>query len=343
MHKEYKVFNPFKILAWALTLILTLIGSAYLFSHFTGGWSTYWGVLSELSLFHWALIFLGTLVFYLLDFIRFYSLLAILGVNLPFRTGLKLAPISYFVSSLTPVSELHLPVMVYILSREGIQISKATAASLTKSLYMVLWICIFSFVSLKLQKDEMQLPQGISDNLSLYLTPLFALIIFLISIAMFPESTSAWSKRRLSHLPTDHWARRTLTNLNHFASTLASIVNSRSYFHILAHTGSIAFVVVYASIGYTLASGLGIEISFQRAIAVFSNSLLIAYVAPVPGSIGITELTTQFLLDPQMQNKAMIVALTQRILCWYIVIPIGMFFCLSSLRGFRFPSGHDTH
>ncbi len=58
-------------------------------------------------------------------------------------------------------------------------------------------------------------------------------------------------------------------------------------------------------------------------MTVFSTSLMVAYLSPVPGSIGVTEVATSYMLDPALTPQGMAVALTLRILCWYLVAAPG--------------------
>ncbi len=75
----------------------------------------------------WVIVVLLTAAFYALDWLRYWCLFRLLGHPFPLSLGIKLVGISYFVSSLTPSSELHLPVMVIILVVHGYPLADATA------------------------------------------------------------------------------------------------------------------------------------------------------------------------------------------------------------------------
>jgi uncharacterized membrane protein YbhN (UPF0104 family) len=64
-------------------------------------------------------------------------------------------------------------------------------------------------------------------------------------------------------------------------------------------------------------------LSWGKAAAVFSNSLMVAYLSPVPGSVGITEFATSYLLDPALTETGMVVSTLLRFLCWYAVMIPG--------------------
>jgi uncharacterized membrane protein YbhN (UPF0104 family) len=92
--------------------------------------------------------------------------------------------------------------------------------------------------------------------------------------------------------------------------------------HLLCHAASLAFVLTYVAIGWLLANGLGVDLSLARAVPVFATSLMVAYLAPVPGSIGVTEVVTAYLIDPALPAPALATAILLRVVCWYgVVLP----------------------
>ena len=321
-----------KILFWLLCLVATLAAAPFLFAHFTGGFAAYANALGRISLGHWAVILASTVVFYLLDYLRFYSLLAIFGFRLPVTVALKLTCVSYFVSSLTPSAELHLPAMVFLLVREGVDLGTATAVTITKSMYMTLWICAIALISLQLRTD-VHLPEHLARHLPLYLMPLASLVLFLGTVVLFPRRIHAWAEHRLATTGLPAWRGKIIQGVDHVAQALSKIAGSTHYMHVVCHAGSAAFVLMYAWIGYVVCNGMGVVLPLGKAVTVFSNGLMVAYLSPVPGSVGITEVMTNYLLDPSMSNLGMAAVLTQRILCWYIVIVPGIFLLLNSLRG----------
>ncbi|MBI3557136.1 MAG: flippase-like domain-containing protein [Deltaproteobacteria bacterium] len=321
-----------KILFWGICLVATLAAAPFFFAHFTGGFSAYAQALSRISAAHWAVILMSTVAFYLLDYLRFYSLLAIFDFKLPITVALKLTCVSYFVSSLTPSAELHLPAMVFLLVREGVAVGTATAVTITKSIYMTLWICAIALVSLELRGD-VHVPEHLARHLPLYLLPMASLVAFLGLVVLFPRQIHAWAERRLTFVVKPVWQGKIIQGVDHAAQALSKIASSTHYMHLVCHAGSIAFVLMYGWIGYVICHGLGLAVPLGKAITVFSNGLMVAYLSPVPGSVGITEVMTNYLLDPALTNLGMAAVLTQRILCWYIVIVPGSLLLVSSLRG----------
>ena len=104
---------------WATILAGTLIGAGVLVAVYLGGARHLFALAGVVPRSSWALLAAATVVFFTLDYVRFSSLLAMLGHRLRYRVALQLACVSYFVTSLTPNSELHTPAMIYLLHQEG--------------------------------------------------------------------------------------------------------------------------------------------------------------------------------------------------------------------------------
>ncbi len=132
-----------------------------------------------------------TVLFYVLDWIRFRSILNVLGHRLPLPDGVQLTCVSYFVTSLTPSAELHAPAMVFMLRRQGVPVPQALAATLTKSIYMTLWICLVSWTTLSFA--GVRLPEQLSLALPLMTIPLLGIALLLGLLAFFPGPVRRWS------------------------------------------------------------------------------------------------------------------------------------------------------
>ena len=313
-----------------ILLLVTLIVAPYVVSHYMEIESIF-TALRTIPPLNWLGVAAGVVFFYFLDFVRLYSLLRIFRVTITPLYGVKLTCISYLVSTLTPTSELHLPFMIFMFAKMGIAPGTAAAVSLTKSLYMVFWICVVSAISLYLNA-EIRLPDMVADNLPVYLTPLFFLTAFMGLLSIFPEyfdrQTQKFEKRE--NLPRVFLL--ILKGIGSMANALSQIVRSKNKMHLLCHAGSLVFVFVYIFIGAVLADGLGIDLSIGQCITVFSNSLMVAYLSPVPGSIGITELATAYFLDNAQTETTMALSVLLRFFCWYMVLLPGLFLLFVELK-----------
>jgi len=279
-----------------------------------------WGALGAL-----------TVAFYLLDWLRFRSMLAVLGQPLRYVDGLRLTCVSYFVTSLTPSAELHTPAMVFMLSRQGVPLPQALAASVSKSVYMTLWICLAAWLSLMFG-EPVALPPGLRAGLPWLALLLLAMALLLAAIAFFPAPVVRWCDAHALALRDGSLWRKILSGTAATASSISTIGTSTDIAHVLCHVASIAFLLVYVAIGWLLASHFGFQLDWLQALTIFSTSLMIAYLAPVPGAIGVTEVATSYMLSPALTPEGMAVAITLRVLCWYLVALPGALVLAAEFR-----------
>jgi uncharacterized membrane protein YbhN (UPF0104 family) len=299
----------------AVLFLATLAATAWLIGKLPGGVGPILALAARIAPRDWLLLGVATALFYFLDYVRFASLLSLLGLRIGPLAGLELTSVSYFVSTLTPTADLHLPAMVFLLVRRGLPAARAAAASLTKSIYQVTWICVIALTALGVSGEGgPRLPAAAQATLWAAAVPLIIILVIFAVLIAIPERVARVAAARRGRL----W-----DGLADTARTLATLGRSGDRMHLVCHAGSIAFVFVYIAIGWWLARALGIDLGFARAIPIFAASLMVAYLAPVPGSIGVTEVVTSYLIDPGLSPAALATAILLRVLCWYLVIAPG--------------------
>lgn len=318
-------------LVWGLVGLASIAGAGWLFAHYTGGFERARAAAARVPAARWAVVAAVTMVFYSLDWLRYWTLFRLLGRPFPFALGLRLVAISYFVSSLTPSAELHLPVMVLLLVGRGYPLAEATAATLTKSIYMVTWVCVSGLIGLHVAEDG-RVPAVIDDHLALWLIAPALFITSLVVVVAIPARIHAFYARRLARPDLPRWRARVLTVLDMVPTALATIGRSVRGLHALAHVACIAFVGAYVAIGHLIGTGVGLPVDARTSFAAHSTGLFVAYVAPVPGSVGVTEAATAHLLDPAMGPDAMTVAILVRICGWYLGAIAGAALLAGELR-----------
>lgn len=323
---------------WALLLLATVIAGGWLLDHYTGGFGTLWQHARTISPARWTIVGAATALFYLLDWVRYATLLSLLGHRLHPLAGLRLTCVSYFVSSLTPVAELHPPAMVFILTREGIPAADATAATVAKSLYMVLWICAVAGIALALDPAT-SLPPVMARWLPLSGLVLLALVAGFITLVVARARIERWGARVAADPARPGWHKKLATGLARTGAATARLGSSTRPAHLGCHAASLAFLFTYCCIGWLLCNALGVDLGLGRAVSVFSTGMMVAYLAPVPGSIGVTELATAYLLDPHLGHAAVSASVLLRFLCWYGGGLPGPAFLLLAARKRRLASG----
>ena len=247
-----------------------------------------------------------------LDWLRFGALLRLLDFRLRPALGLQLTCASYFVSTLTPSAELSVPTMAWMLKREGLDAAQAAGAALVKSLYMTLWVCAIGFGSLFWLGGAV-LPPEVARKVTLACLGLVVPFTLFAFALLFPQPMQRWAAR---HQGPGRW-QQIAQGLARVASAVSALGRSRNWLHLGCHATAVASILLYVALGRFLAAALGLDLSWARALTVFSNGLVVAYLAPVPGSIGVTELATAYLIDPAVPGDALAVAVVLRSICWY--------------------------
>lgn len=320
-----------RTIAWVVIGVASLVATGWLFARYTGGFDRAAQLAGQVSPGRWVIVALLTLAFYSLDWLRYWSLFRLLGHPFPFHLGAKLVTMSYFVSSLTPSSELHLPVMVIVLVLNGYPAAEATAATITKSIFMVFWVIVAGLVGLQLA-DDGRIPSVIDDHLALWLcTP--GLIVALLAVFIFaPGPIHRFCARQLAK-PGDRPRRKAFfTGLDKIPTAVGRIGRSLRPMHGAVHLASITFIAVDVAIGHLLATGVGVDTDVQSSYSAFSTGMMVSYIAPVPGSIGVTEAATAHLLDPAMGPPAMTAAILARVCTWYAGAMVGAVLFTLELR-----------
>ncbi len=325
------IVRRLRTIVWLVIGLATIVATGWLFARYTGGFGHAAELAGQISPARWVVVIALTIVFYSLDWLRYFALFRLLGKPYPFRLGLELVAISYFVSSLTPSAELHLPVMVIVLVHHGYPLAEATAATLTKSIYMVMWVILFGLVGIRVA-DPARVPDVIQDHLVLWLATPTIIVSLLIITVVAPGPIHRWCARRLAKPTLVPWRRRFVEALDKLPTTLGLIGRAARPMHLVAHVACMAFIGIYVLIGHVLAEGVGVPVDARSSYSAYSVGLMVSYVAPVPGSIGVTEAATAHLLDPAMGSPAMTAAILARICTWYAAGMVGAVLFMLELR-----------
>ena len=75
--------------------------------------------------------------------------------------------------------------MGIVLVHRGYPVAEATAATVTKSIYMVMWVILFGLVGLRAASDG-RVPAVIDDHLALWLATPTAIVALLVTVVATP-------------------------------------------------------------------------------------------------------------------------------------------------------------
>ncbi|MFH0938860.1 MAG: lysylphosphatidylglycerol synthase transmembrane domain-containing protein [Planctomycetota bacterium] len=313
---------------WMLLLMATFAIIGYGIFYFWNRLSQIPELMEQISPWGWIAVILGALLYFLLDWLRLYTLLMLLDVRLSLFTGLRATMAGEFASMLTPTQELHIPATVYILTKSNVPVAKATAAVISKTLYMLSWVCLFGLGALYFGR-HLFLPAFIADNQIYYFLPIFGIMLFFLCLMFFGQYLHDLAIIYLNNPNISRFWKKVISWIDHSTASLATIGKSTHRMHFLAHACCAGYLLTYCFIGFALCQGVGLDISWDRALCVFSISLMVAYIIPVPGSIGVTEFATSYLLDQTFSGSSLTVAILLRVCTRYLALIPGSIFFLN--------------
>ena len=320
-----------KVALLGALLVATVAGAGIAIGHFSGGYARFAALTGSVGFRQWLVLALVTALFYAFDYWRMYTLFALQGIRIGPVLGFRLTCVSYFVSSLTPTSELNIPALVFMLRGEGIAVSSAVPALIVKVIYITFWLCVFGFAGLFLRAD-VHLPPALAEHFVALVAPTVILLAVFACVVFFPQQVLRWTAARMGGQSAPGWKGRLLIGVHRSVAAVSALGRSTDRMHLLSHLSCIGFLAAYIFIGAYLCDALGVPMPAEKAICVFSVSLLVAYIAPVPGSIGVSEVLTNYLIDPSMTESGMVASSLLRLLCSYLPMIPGAIILLDAIR-----------
>ncbi|HEY3320180.1 MAG TPA: lysylphosphatidylglycerol synthase transmembrane domain-containing protein [Planctomycetota bacterium] len=290
----------------------------------------------------WLLMGLATSLCYLMDYLRLYTLLRVLGHRLNLWAGLQAMAVSEFASIVTPTAELHIPATVYVLVKKHVPVAQATAATVSKTLYILMWVSLFGLVAVNFP-GHAKLPHWF-EHYTIYCSiPIGLIVAFFFCIVFFAVAINRAMRDRMEMPGIKPWKKRVFRWLQHSTANLAVIGTSTDLMHFLAHVSAIGYIFAYCVLGYVLSYYFDLHVTFVHALLVFTLSLVIIYIGIVPGSIGVAEIGTALMLDPNLFDKgvphpALVVAILLRFFSRYLMLfpGGGIFLHIVYTEGFKY-------
>lgn len=230
------------------------------------------------------------------DGLRLLYILKALGYKLPLRAMGPLVFINIFVSNITPMATGGGIAQIWYLSRHGIPVGAATAATSLRTLQAVLFIFIPTPIIL------LAMPQSIASlgTSSGWYIALFAIayvgffgvvlfklrwVVLLVDLLLAPlAKISKHGQSKLAH--RRFRARRILLG---FSRTFFAFFRGPQRYIILSLLFTFLFLLTLFSFPALLLCGLGYHINYTTSVSLLIITTFIMYFAPTPGGAGIAE------------------------------------------------------
>jgi hypothetical protein len=313
------------------------------------------GIFSPLILF---LLVVILIIYFLSDTLRFYFTLKAIDVNVSFLYMLKLAFINIFVSNITPFATGGGFAQIYFLTKKGVDLADATAASsIRTAIPMIFFTIITPFILIFDQNIEQLFP---NKNIVIYTAILLvinlAVIFFVFTLIRKPKRIrkylicfvrylrkikvvkSSKTKMQISHA---------IKAIDRFSGNITRYFSGKMKYLSLSILFTFIFLIALFSFSIALIKGLNVNASLFSILLSQIVITCFMYYAPTPGATGIAEGSFALLFTHYVQ-KSEIVSLTfaWRFFTIYIGLIIGAvlfyyeMFKVKRLKVIR-PKGND--
>jgi uncharacterized protein (TIRG00374 family) len=274
------------------------------------------------------IILLG--LYYLTDALRLYIIIKAMGFHVGFPYLLKLVFVNIFVSNVTPLATGGGIVQVFFLTKKGMPIGEATAATSIRTilaaitLFILTPIIIFfepNLFRLFYQKNLIYYIAGFSClYLMIFFTVLLrtkAIRLQLFRVFYFITKLGLLSRHRFRIL-----FLKFSRELSLFSDGFKRFLRGRPGYVIMSVLSTFLFLLFLFSFSIILIRALGYEISLFTIMAFQVVLTFFMYFAPTPGAAGIAE-GGYGLLFSQLVKKQDITLLT---ITWrFLTIYVGVF------------------
>ncbi|MGX1200211.1 lysylphosphatidylglycerol synthase transmembrane domain-containing protein [Marinobacter nauticus] len=273
------------------------------------------------------------LIYFMADGLRLHYTLKALGHRLPLRKIFRLVFINLFFSNVTPMATGGGFAQIWYLTRHGVPVARATAATTIRTVLAVAFI--FSLTPVFLLSLE-ALDGGIWSSgigtalavfVSLYLG-FFAVLLFRTRWMILPLSALVAGLRKahlINHRRHDRWQFKLRREMLRFALCFSEYLHGAPRDVLLSVVFTAVFLLSLFSFPALLIHGLGYEVDYLTTLGLLVVTTFIMYFSPTPGASGISEgVFGSFFRDILSGNHLVLVTIAWRFLTIYLGMLIGL-------------------
>ena len=274
------------------------------------------------------------LIFYFLaDGLRLYCVIRALGFRIAFSYIVKLVFVNIFVSNVTPLATGGGVVQVYFMTRKGMPVGEATAATSIRTLLAALVLFTSAPIIMWAEPNEFHMfyhrhllyvVTGVSGA---YLA-VFWIILFRLRIIkrwIFRALLLLKKVKMLSKLRFRAWFLKVSSELDLFAEGFKAYFRNSLVWSVLSLVCTALFLLLLFSFSIVLVKAMGYQAPVFSIVAFQVVVTFFMYFAPTPGATGVAE-GGYGLLFSQLVQKQDIAPLTLawRFLTIYVGVVIGI-------------------
>lgn len=273
------------------------------------------------------------LVYFAADGLRLYYTLRALGHRLPLAAMFRLVFINLFFSNVTPMATGGGFAQIWYLTRQGIPVGSATAATTIRTVLAVVFIFSLTPVFLFTLKalDGHTLSHRIAVALAVFVTlylSFFAVLLFRTRWLILPADRVISVLRR-AHLISarrhDRWQFRLRRESLRFAYSFQDYLRGERRYVLLSVLYTAVFLLSLFSFPALLIHALGYDVDYLVTLGLLVVTTFIMYFSPTPGASGISEgVFGSFFRDMLSGNHLVLVTVSWRLLTIYLGMVIGL-------------------
>lgn len=281
------------------------------------------------------LMALGSLLvlYFLSDGLRLYCVIKALGANLSFFYILKLVFVNIFVSNVTPMATGGGFMQVYFMTRKGMSLGQATAATSLRTLLSALMLFILAPIIIWI--DPSQFSMFSNHNLLYIITIISGVYLLFFWIILFRiRVVKLWLFRllrllvKLKLLSVKKFRRlyvRLSSELRSFSKGFKTYFSGNIKWALLSVVSTAIFLLMLFSFSIVLVKAMGYHASVWTMLAFQVVITFFMYFAPTPGATGVAEGGYGLLFAQIVQKKDIApLVLSWRVMTIYIGVIIGM-------------------
>jgi len=315
------------ILFFALSYLTVL----FIHTHFSSGKLT----LPPSILTARNLMILGVLLvlYFLADGLRLYCVIRALGTRISFFYILKLVFVNIFISNVTPMATGGGFIQVYFMTRKGMSLGQATAATSLRT--MISALILFTLSPIIIWVDPSQFRMFSTHNLLYLITivsvgylAIFWIILFKIRVVKRWLLWLLLLLRKLKILSPKKYRRsyvRLSSELRSFSKGFKTYFKGNPRWAVSSVVSTAIFLLLLFSFSIVLVRAMGYHASAWTMVAFQVVITFFMYFAPTPGATGVAEGGYGLLFAQLVQKQDIApLVLSWRFLTIYIGVLIGM-------------------
>lgn len=272
-------------------------------------------------------------LYFLADALRLYCVIRALGATIPFPYLLKLVFVNIFISNVTPLATGGGFIQVYFMTRKGMSLGQATAATTLRT--MISALILFILTPIIIWIDPSQFSMFSTRSLLYIITALSVGFLFFLWVFLFRIQVV---KRWMYHLLLVLRKLRILTpkkfrtlyvklcaELRSFSEGFKTFFQGRPGWASLSVATTVLFLLLLFSFPLVIMRAMGYQASPWTILAFQVVVTFFMYFAPTPGASGVAEGGFGLLFAQLVHTQDIApLVLSWRFLTIYIGVVIGM-------------------